>query len=154
VPFSLDRVGPLLIGCVFERRRENIASSARHGIEGTNFAEKRLQAVGVRNMRLTITGLAADRHNLVSPLLQPLFTADPTFPVPKKKQKSIAFMMYSPCVFTFNFPNSLLTCALSALESATSLCPFQGLLWSVATPFRNVLLQDPFDFGDGRRICY
>jgi hypothetical protein len=39
------------------------------------------------------------------------FTADPTFPVPK----SIAFMMYSPWVFTFNFPNSLLTCALSAL---------------------------------------
>jgi hypothetical protein len=67
---SLDRVGPLLIGCVFERRRENIASSARHGIEGTNFAEKRLQAAGVRNIRLTITGLAADRHNLVSLLLQ------------------------------------------------------------------------------------
>ena len=28
------------------------------------------------------------------------------------------------------------------------------LLWSVPIPSRDVLLQDPFDFGDGRRICY
>jgi hypothetical protein len=29
-----------------------------------------------------------------------------------------------------------------------------GLLWSVPILSRDVLLQDPFDFGDGRRICY
>jgi MOSC domain-containing protein YiiM len=28
------------------------------------------------------------------------------------------------------------------------------LLWSVPIPSRDVLLQDPFDFGDGCRICY
>ena len=28
------------------------------------------------------------------------------------------------------------------------------LLWSVPIPSHDVLLQDPFDFGDGRRICY
>jgi hypothetical protein len=33
----------LLIGCLFERRRENFARRARHGFEGANLAEKRLQ---------------------------------------------------------------------------------------------------------------
>ena len=28
------------------------------------------------------------------------------------------------------------------------------LLWSVTIPSDDVLLQNPFDFGDGRRICY
>jgi hypothetical protein len=28
------------------------------------------------------------------------------------------------------------------------------LLWSVTIPSHDVLLQDPFDFGDGCRICY
>ena len=28
------------------------------------------------------------------------------------------------------------------------------LLWSVPIPSHDVLLQDPFDFGDGCRICY
>lgn len=74
---GLDRVVPLLIGCLFERRWEDIARSTCYGFEEANFAEKRLQALGIGNIRLLITGLTTDRHDLVSLLLQRLLHSGP-----------------------------------------------------------------------------
>jgi hypothetical protein len=53
----------LLVGCLFERRRENIAGCARPGFERANSAEKRLQAVGIGNVGPVITGLAASSQD-------------------------------------------------------------------------------------------
>jgi hypothetical protein len=43
---SLDRVGPLLVGCLFERRKGNIARGACYGFEGANLLKSAFRLLG------------------------------------------------------------------------------------------------------------
>src|ERR1700737_3915846 len=69
-PLELDRIRPLLIGALFESPEGHISRSVGHGIEGANPTEERLQTLGIGNVRLVVAGLAADRDDLVSLILQ------------------------------------------------------------------------------------
>src|ERR1700684_3694212 len=67
---ELDGIRPLLVGALFEGPEGHVSSSVGYGIEGANPTEERLQTLGIGDVRVIVTGLAADRDDLVSLLLQ------------------------------------------------------------------------------------